>query len=283
MPSATIDVGARSVTFGGRNAFSLVLMTIEGWYGTPDAKVSLTERGQGTGAYPVDPSSVLYSARTVTLSVAACGEGRDEVAALMDSVDALAGGVGTLRVADGESDTVATGYVAVDWDRGPWRDGNTGTVTVVCPDPRRYGAAWHRAYLRPGATSAGGLEWAQDGTHALPWPLSFGGGGRAPSVATLHNAGTSAAYPTITASGDMGGLVLTDTATGAQLGYAGRVGSQPVVLDCLARTASVSGVDSSRLLSSRGFPSVPAGGGVTLALSATGTGVVEVAWRDTYI
>ena len=57
----------------------------------------------------------------------------------------------------------------------------------------------------------------------------------------------------------------------------------PVTLDCLSRTASVAGVDASRLLSARGFPSVPAGGEVTLALTGTGTGTVAVEWRDTYI
>jgi hypothetical protein len=103
------------------------------------------------------------------------------------------------------------------------------------------------------------------------------------NVATLRNDGTSTAYPIITASGDMGGLVLTDAATGAQLAWDGHVGAQPVVLDCLSRTASVAGVDASRLLSARGFPSVPAGGEVTLALAATGTGTVCAEWRDTYI
>lgn len=109
------------------------------------------------------------------------------------------------------------------------------------------------------------------------------GGDAGANVATLRNDGTATAYPTITASGDMDGLTLTDTATGAQLAWDGHVGSQPVTLDCLSRTASVAGVDASRLLSARGFPSVPAGGEVTLALTATGSGTVCVEWRDTYI
>jgi hypothetical protein len=81
----------------------------------------------------------------------------------------------------------------------------------------------------------------------------------------------------------MDGLTITDVATGAQLAWDGHVGAQPVTLDCLAHAASVAGVDASRLLSARGFPSVPPGGEVTLALAAEGTGTVEVAWRDTYV
>ena len=158
----------------------------------------------------------------------------------------------------------------------------TFTLTIVCPDPRRYGTTPHRAYLSPGA-SAGALAWHADAPHGLAWPLSYGGGGSGANVATLRNDGTSTAYPTITASGDMDGLVITDTATGAQLAWDGHVGAQPVTLDCLSRTASVAGVDASRLLSARGFPSVPPGGEVTLALSATGSGTVGVEWRDTYI
>lgn len=158
----------------------------------------------------------------------------------------------------------------------------TFTLTVVCPDPRRYGTTPRRAYLSPGA-SAGALAWHADAPHGLAWPLSYGGGGAVANVATLRNGGTSTAYPTITASGDMDGLVITDTATGAQLAWDGHVGAQPVTLDCLSRAASVAGVDASRLLSARGFPSVPPGGEVTLALSATGSGTVEVEWRDTYI
>lgn len=158
----------------------------------------------------------------------------------------------------------------------------TFTLTVVCPDPRRYGTTPHRAWLSPGA-SAGALAWHADAPHGLAWPLSYGGGGAGANVATLRNDGTATAYPTITASGDMDGLVITDTATGAQLAWDGHVGAQPVTLDCLSRAASVAGVDASRLLSARGFPSVPPGGEVTLALSATGSGTVEVEWRDTYI
>jgi hypothetical protein len=278
--------GGRSVhvaSGGAPSGPALYAETLKGWWSTPQAKVSLSERAAGDGAFPVDGDAVLYSARTVTLGLLARGRTRGEVQEAVGSVLAMAHRLVTLRVADGPSDTCATGYVEVSSGSGK----ALGTreeleVTVVCPDPRRYGATPHRAYLSPGA-AAGALAWHAGASHGLAWPLSFGDGGAVANVATLRNDGTSTAYPIITASGDMGGLVLTDAATGAQLAWDGHVGAQPVVLDCLSRTASVAGVDASRLLSARGFPSVPAGGEVTLALAATGTGTVCAEWRDTYI
>lgn len=255
---------------------------VKGWFETPQAKVSLSERTAGDGAFPVDSSAVLYSARTVTVGVMAAGPDSDAVAAHRGRLLALAHRVVTIIVRDGSEETQADGYVEVSWGKVRRTRAQTGTLTIVCPDPRRYGTTPHRAYLSPGA-SAGALAWHADAPHGLAWPLSYGGGGAGANVATLRNDGTSTAYPTITASGDMDGLVLTDTTTGAQLAWGGHVGAQPVTLDCLSRAASVAGVDASRLLSSRGFPSVPAGGEVTLALSATGSGTVEVEWRDTYI
>ena len=260
----------------------MILRTVDGWYGTPQTKVQLSERTMGHGAYvPAEP--ILYAARTVTLGVSANAQTSADVAAAMDSLSAFAGKMCRIVISDsGRPETEAHGYVEVAWDKGPYRASCDGTITVVCPDPRRYGTTPRRAYLSPGA-AAGALAWHADAPHGLAWPLSYGDGGAGANVATLRNDGTATAYPTITASGDMDGLVITDTATGAQLAWDGHVGSQPVTLDCLSRAASVAGVDASRLLSSRGFPSVPPGGEVTLALSATGSGTVAVEWRDTYI
>lgn len=260
----------------------LMLGTVAGWYGTPSAKVDMSERAGGNGAFPVCDGGVLYSARTVTLGICASGDTYAEMVSRMDEVGALSGKMVNLLIDGDDGATIATGYVQVEWDEGPMPAMDTGTLTVVCPDPRRYGTTPHRAYLSPGA-AAGALAWHADAPHGLLWPLSYGDGGAVANVATLRNEGTSTAYPVITASGDMDGLVLTDTSTGAQLAWDGHVGAQPVTLDCLSRTASVAGVDASRLLSARGWPSVPAGGEVTLALTATGTGTVAVEWRDTYI
>jgi hypothetical protein len=279
---AVLCWGSRSVTLSRNTGLFITKDGIEGWYSTPDSKVDLTEYASGDGAAWPGEGLVLYSARTVTVHVAAGGRrGGAGLVALQTALNQAAHSCCTLRVVDGGVDTYVTGYATVAWDSERLPGGATGILTIVCPDPRRYGTTPHRAYLSPGA-SAGALGWHEGAPHGLLWPLSYGGGGAGANVATLRNDGTSTAYPVITASGDMDGLTLTDAATGAQLTYDAHVGT-PVKFDCLAHSASVSGVDASRLLSARGFPSVPAGGETTLALTAEGTGTVEVAWRDTYI
>lgn len=255
---------------------------LAGWYGTPDGKWDLTERQLGDGAFAIEPSQVAYSSRTVTVDGYALGRTRAEALSSLAPLGAMAHRLVSIAVDDGVAETYATGALTAEVGKGVRGGAVTFTLTVVCPDPRRYGTTPRRAYLSPGA-SAGALAWHADAPHGLAWPLSYGGGGAGANVATLRNDGTSVAYPVITASGSLDGITLTDTSTGAQLAWDGHVGAQPVTLDCLSRTASVAGVDASRLLSARGFPSVPPGGEVTLALSATGSGTVEVEWRDTYI
>ncbi|MCI6843802.1 MAG: phage tail family protein [Coriobacteriaceae bacterium] len=255
---------------------------IQGWFETPQAKVLLSERASGDGAFPVTDGSVLYSARTVTVGVMAAGPDSDAVAAHRRRLLALAHRIVRLVVRDGLEETQADGYVEVAWGKVRRTRAQTGTLTVVCPDPRRYGTTPHRAYLVPG-TGGGGLEWSEPDPHGLVWPVSFADTGGGQNVATIWNGGTSTAYPIITASGSIDWLTITDVEGGGQLSYQEHVGWTPLVLDCLSRTATVSGVDRSRLLTHRDFPSIPAGGSVTLALTGTGTGTVAVECRDTYI
>lgn len=281
--TVTIEGGGGAVRLGPPGgAPGLHASGLAGWYGTPDGKWDLTERQLGDGAFAIEPSQVAYSSRTVTVDGYALGRTRAEAVSSLAPLGAMAHRLVSIAVDDGVAETYATGALTVEVGKGVRGGAVTLTLTIVCPDPRRYGTTPHRAWLSPGA-SAGALGWHADAPHGLLWPLSYGGGGAGANVATLRNDGTSAAYPVITASGDMDGLTLTDASTGAQLAWDGHVGTQPVTLDCLSRTASVAGVDASRLLSARGFPSVPAGGEVTLALTATGTGTVCAEWRDTYI
>ena len=121
--------------------------------------------------------------------------------------------------------------------------------------------------------------------NVLPWPLSFGAGAiRTGNSCTLTNSGTIPADITINASGYMpGGIAVTDTSTGRQLAYGQTVTWSGLTLDSRTRTASVAGVDVSRSLTSRDFPTVPAGGSVTLSLQASGTGTLTATCHDTYI
>lgn len=281
------------LTFGGRTvrldtgSFSedgLLLESggVEGWYSTPDAKVSMTEMQTGDGAHAVTERDVLYAARTVTVHWASGSRSRSAALSGAEALLSTAHRLVRLRVVDSEQDTFVTGYAQVAVDAGIARKVMSGTLTVVCPDPRRYSTAPRGARLLPAGASSGGLSFGADRA-GLVLPLSFGEGvGEMGNVATLGNRGTSPAYPVITVTGPVDAGLRLDWG-GGLLSYDDAVRGVPLVLDCLTRTASVGGLDTSRHLTSRGFPAVPAGGSITLSAQMTGSGWAVVEWRDTYI
>ena len=254
---------------------------VQGWFGTPDIKTRLTERELGDGSFSVDDGSVTYSSRTVAIGVMAAGRTSDDVAALRRKLLALSHRIVRISVLDGDEETYSEGYVSVEWGQVRRTKAQTGTLTIVCPDPRRYGSAAKSATLVPGGNASGGLDLTDA---RLAFPLAWGDQAASHSVATMHNAGTSTSYPTISIQGAISDVALVDTSGGRELTMPGYIGWQPIVLDCLSRTASIAGVDVTRRLGQRNFPSIPAGGDTTIALMCEGTnGTVHVEWRDTYI
>jgi len=257
---------------------------IEGWWDSPDLKVTQVERVTGDGAHDVPEGEILYAARTVVLHASAVGPSRAGTLAAMDRLRACMGRSVRLRVVDETSDTYVEGHASLAVDQsGKWDPHwQLATLTFGFPRPERLSTASRVGLMVPGAPSTQGLVWSEAGV--LLWPLSYGNAAATASVCTVANRGTYPATPVITAAGDMpDGFVLTDVATGSQLAYGQPVRWQPVVLDCRSRVATVAGVDVTRALTSRGWPSVPAGGSLTLALTASGTGQVEVSCHDTYI
>lgn len=254
---------------------------IEGWYSTPDAKVSMTEMQTGDGAHAVQESSILYGARTVTVNWAAFGIDRESALAGDLALLSTAHRLVRLRVVDGSSDTFVVGYAQVGADAAVASNGMTGTLTVVCPDPRRYSTEARRVQLLPGSAVSGGLSYG--GGDGLVYQLTYGGDPESlQNVATIANSGTSTAYPAITVNGPMNGGFRIDW-DGGSVAYSQPVRGVPLELDCLTRTASIGGLDTSRHLTSRGFPSIPPGGSITINLQASGTGWATVEWHDTYI
>ena len=67
------------------------------------------------------------------------------------------------------------------------------------------------------------------------------------------------------------------------LDYAQAVGNVPLVLDSRSRTASIGGLDVSRNLRQRGFPTVQPGGSLAVNLQSIGNGYVSVECHDTYM
>lgn len=255
---------------------------IEGWDSSPDAKVDMTEMQTGDGAHAVAERDVLYSARTVTVNIHGHGVDRAEVVDLMRSVNAACHRLVRLRVRDADDDTFCVGYVQPGfepvWDEVIC----TGAIDVVCPDPRRLSTEAHRAQMFPTSATQGGLSYGPSGA-GLVYPHNYGDfTGTLQNVATLVNAGTSDAYPVITVTGPVDGGLRIDWG-GGSVAYSAAVAGVPLVLDSLTRTASVGGLDTSRHLTARGFPVVPAGGSVTLSAQMRGRGWATVEWHDTYI
>lgn len=455
----TLTSEGRSVTLlgaiGEQGETGLFFSSLDGWYSTPQPKVSSTEYETANGAPQVTADEVRYAARTVNIGVSMRGDNRDAVISGIESVLWFAQRIVTITVSDAQRETYAVGYVAYTSDAHLDASGATGSLVIVCNDPQRYSTTPSTGTLVPSTGTGGGLVfdvaqdasarnsdtsnltpffsrslsdatywhvidttyvtqladgWAHveldnsagtraafanmapvvdsylklstaytvlcemrnvnvtggaafgnitvddgykgqfassspdvsivsdgataiscvtrdsfdgcvtlnhgrvglysgakvdfdlrlslyDGTyageyrpyyervHVLQWPLTFGAGAiRTGNVCTIHNSGTIAADVVITASGDMPqGIAITDVSTGRQLAYGWGVTWQPVTFDSSTRMATVAGVDVSRGLTSHDFPTVPAGGSITLSLAASGTGMVQVTCRDTYI
>ena len=280
--TVTIDGGGGAVRLGPPGgAPGLHASGLAGWYGTPDGKWDLTERQLGDGAFAIEPSQVAYSSRTVTVDGYALGRTRAEALSSLAPLGAMAHRLVSIAVDDGVAETYATGALTAEVGKGVRGGAVTFTLTIVCPDPRRYGTDTLSATLVPGGNADGGLDLSEE---RLAWPLAWGESASSHSVATLHNAGTSTAYPTISIRGDIGDVTMAEPATGRELSISGYIGWQPIVLDCLSRTASIGGVDVTRRLGRRDFPSIAPGGDTTLALMCSGTnGSVSIEWHDTYI
>ena len=290
-----MDLHFATITWGGGSAYlnahdvpaGLMVTSdgITGWDSAPDAKVTSTEWQTGNGSHDIRASEVLYHSRIVTVAAAALGRTRDETLAAMRSLSAAHGRLVSMRVVDSLTDTYCElGYAHVDWDAAYHDCVCTGTLTVTFPRPERLSTTASTGTMVPATGDGGGLVF--DATsHVLRWPLSFGAGAvRSGNVCTITNGGTIAADVVVTASGDMpAGIAVTDVASGRQLAYGQPVTWSGLTLDSRTRTASVAGVDVSRGLTSRDFPTVPAGGSVTLSLQASGAGVVTATCHDTYI
>jgi hypothetical protein len=272
-----------TVRLGGDGSNGIDVRTIKGWWSTPDSKVSMTARESGDGSHDVEGRSVLYASRTVTIECVAHGRNRTEVERQIESLLWMAHGLVRLRVVDEDSDTCVEGFVTVEVKAGKaTRNEEDVTVTVRCPRPERLSTNVSAGFMKPSSQGFGGLVYDSG---VLRYPLQYGDGAEEMrSVCTVSNKGTSEAYPVIYASGDMpNGFAITNQATGEQLVYSQPVGWSVVEIDCRSRTASVNGVDVTRNVTQRGFPTVPAGGSITLSLSADGIGTIEVDSRDTYI
>lgn len=290
MPAyAEIHYGDRTILLAGSkrqerpDGLGITTDGVEGWRSTPEAKVTLTERASGNGAHDIAPSEILYSARTVTIHWVALAEQHDAVIASLNMLLSAAGQLVRLRVVDGTDDTYATGYVTVSGDAA-WHEGRmVGTMTIVCPRPERLSWLSTDVQVYPVSSTSGGLFYGGKAL-GLAYPLSYGADAGSPqSVALLRNRGSATAYPVITVTGPMPDGVLLVGSDGRSVQWSGSVDHVPLILDCRTQTASMGGVDVSRLLTKRGFPLVPAGGSISVQLMTPGDGWATISVHDTYM
>lgn len=258
---------------------------IDGWWGTPDPKWSLTERQSADGAHAVMDEMALYSARTVTFDVVAIAADRAGVRELRDGVLSMAHGLVRLRVVDESEDTFCDGLLSVKADP-KWLDAFAKmTLALTCPDPRRLATAAETAVMLPASASlTAGLSYGEGGG-GLAYPLSYGEGATdARNVCCVTNHGTSTAWPTLRVSRGMSDVEVRATCAGASstLALAGTCTTE-VTIDCRARTAETAQTDVTRRLTGAGALAVPPGQTMRLTLATPGTGSVTVELRDTYI
>lgn len=289
---AELSCGGETLRLDGRDASSGLLVTsdgIEGWWSTPDPKWSLTERQTGDGAHGVSEDFVLYSARTVTLHLAALAADRAGALSLVTSLLRMAHGLVRLRVVDESEDTFCDGLLSVKADP-KWLDASAKmTLALTCPDPRRLATEPSDAWLLPVQAHGGGVGLSYGASEAgLRYPLDYGAGATdSRNSATVRNAGSAPAHPVVTLTGPLdAGATVTVSAGGSTASVTiGRAvaGGTSVTVDFRTRTASQGRLDVTRQVTATGWAPVPAGGEAACTLQATGTGSALVRVRDTYI
>ena len=269
MSDVILTADGESVTLHG-GAFAghgIALTGLSGWYQTPDAKVTVTSRGQGDGGHDIVADNVMYDARVVTVGYRIiAGSDREEALRQLALLDKLVHRLVTCRVIDDGQDTCCSGgYYVRSLEQkiqNPLWQNLSGDITLVFERPERLSTTAQRCQLLPSISSDRVGLFYGSAARGLAYPLSYGTAAvDARNVCTLVNNGSSRAYPVFTVQGPWpDGVQLTFPVLDMSLDYSQAVGSVPLVLDSRSRAASIGGLDVSRNLRQRGFPTVPPGG-----------------------
>lgn len=292
MSDVMLTANGASVTLHGGDfdGSGIALTGLSGWYQTPSPKVTVTSRGQGDGGHDIAAENIMYEARVVTVGYRIiAGADRGEALRHLSLLDHLVHGLVTCRVIDEGQDTYCSGgYYVRSLEQkiqNPLWQNLSGDITIVFERPERLSTTAQRCQLLPSIESDRvGLSYGS-AARGLAYPLSYGTAAvDARNVCTLVNNGSSRAYPVFTVQGPWpDGVQLTFPGLDMSLDYSQAVGGVPLVLDSRSRTASIGGLDVSRNLRQRGFPTVPPGGSVAVNLQSIGDGHVTVECRDTYM
>lgn len=296
------------------SAASYLMITsqgIEGFYSTPTAKTSLTERGQGDGANQVSEDNILYSARTVTINAAAVGRGRGNVLAALGQALRGVHRLCRLTLHDDTQTTYVTGYATVTSSAEWHKKLLPVTITMVCPQPERLSVDEQRIQLVCTPANQGGglsynptglLTWWEgtpnnsvsalavtiDGDMGLRYPLTYGLPDEdevaVSNTGMLTNNGTSRAYPVFDVYGPFPEGFEIVCSDGSMLSSTAAIPQGSVLtLDSRSRTAVMNGSNMSELLVSRGFPEVPPASSLQVSVPTAADGWVEASVHDTYM
>lgn len=267
-------VSIAGVLVGQQDADTGVGLTynkLSGWYDGPGSRSAFTDRAQDHGSHD---ARVYRTARVITIGGFGYADTRADVARLLHriSMPLAEGQLGTFSVDDPDYgpplsvQARLTDGPLIGWDDDAlaW----TWQMQFTAPDPRKYAAA---------VTVSTGLP--TPGVGGLSFPLFDGSGklefGRPGDIGqvTVSNAGTADTYLTFEVDGPvLGGVALTDVATGRQIVYAGDVPSSGVllVIDSASGRASLNGSDRTGELTVRNWWPVKAQSSSTVQFSTLG-------------
>ena len=171
----TLSHGSERITFDGAGArsgsmFHVRRDAIEGLWSSPASKVSLTERETANGASPISDGETLYAARTVTIPFAI--QSNYNHADLIRARTLLGRLLGwhdvRMDVNDDGDETVLYGYVEAKYSDIPYDHADTGTITLVCSDPRKVSKHESTVSMNTSSNSIGGLSFGVP-AYELAW------------------------------------------------------------------------------------------------------------------
>lgn len=263
----------------------LVFDKLDGWYSGPGSRTNFTDRPNAHGSFD---APVYRTARVVTVSGWAYSDSRAAVVTAIRRLTGILaeGQAGVVTVDDPDYGTLSitarlTDGPLIGWDSFDhcW----TWQFSVTAPDPHKYGIELTASTPLP-TPGAGGLVFPLFDVTGL---LEFGAPGVRSQI-MLSNSGTADTYLLFVVAGAvLGGLTITDVATGRQITYVGDVPFGAVLtINPVTGRADLNGADRTGLLTSNEWWPVTAGGSSTVQFSTQGvsgqSGTLTASIRPAY-
>lgn len=241
----------------------LAVSAVNGWRGLPGARGSSDPIPGAHGSY--QSARVLREERSIEIRGAAIALTESAALAMLDALEAAVAGVPVaMWVTDEQGSWVRFVEVETVQVIGNYASNRVRfAIDAIASDPRRYSA---EEFVGPIELpkQVGGLTFPA----AFPWTFGTKSGG----TAELHNRGTADLFPKLEVSGGSFDSV-TISVGGSRIEFGSLSEGQTLVVDSKQRRAFVDGVDVTRELLKREWPSLKPGETQTVSFaceSATG-------------